>query len=67
MGKNIIGLSEKEYLAAMIVIQQIREEEAKEAQLLKAKEIIDKGIQMSIDLIGAEKTKTIVREKIKEI
>ena len=59
---NIERLNEEEFDVAMRAIQQLREERAKSAMVQQAKSIIEKGVTMSIELVGIEQTKSIIRE-----
>ena len=59
---NIERLDKEEFDVAMKAIQQLREERAKSAMTQQAKSIIEKGVAMSIELVGVEQTKSIIRE-----
>ena len=59
---NIERLNEEEFIVAMEAIKQLREERAKSAMVQQAKSIIEKGVTMSIELVGIEQTKSIMRE-----
>lgn len=64
---SIERLTEEEYQAAMKAVNKVREEKAKQAQASAAKRILDQGISMMIDLVGLAQTKTLLREKNREL
>lgn len=64
---NIERLTEEEYQAAMKAINEVREEKARKAQASAARKILDQGITMMIELVGIEQTKTLLREKNREL
>lgn len=64
---SIERLTEEEYQAAMKAVNEVREEKAKQAQVSAAKRILDQGISMMIDLVGLAQTKTLLREKNREL
>ena len=64
---SIERLTEEEYQAAMKAIDEIREEKARQAKESAAKKMLDEGTMMMIELIGVEQTKTLLREKAREL
>lgn len=64
---NIGNLTMEEFEAAQKAIQKVRDENARLAQISAAKSILDSGIAMMIDLVGEEVTKTLLREKNREL
>ena len=60
-------LTKEEYEMAIKLVQEIREENARLERIKQAKEILNAGILMMIDLVGIETTKTILREKNREL
>lgn len=60
-------LTKEEYEMAIKVVHEIREENARLERIKQAKEILNAGILMMIDLVGIETTKTILREKNREL
>ena len=64
---SIERLTKEEYQAAMKAINAVREEKAKQAQVDAARKILDQGISMMIDLVGLAQTKTLLREKNREL
>lgn len=64
---NVERLTKEEYDAATSAVQEIREKNARLAAVETAKSILDAGVLMMIDLVGIEETKTILREKNREL
>ena len=64
---SIERLTEEEFQAAMNAINEIREEKARQAKENAAKKMLDEGTMMMVELIGIEQTKTLLREKYKEL
>ena len=64
---SIERLTEEEFQAAMNAINEIREEKARQAKENAAKKMLDEGTMMMIELIGIEQTKTLLREKSREL
>ena len=64
---NIEKLTEEEFLAAMKAIEEIREEKARQAKENAAKKMLDEGTMMMIELIGVEQTRTLLREKWRDL
>ena len=60
-------LTKEELEVAIKAVQEIREENARLERIKQAKEILNAGISMMIDLVGIETTKTILREKNREL
>ena len=60
-------LTEEEYKMAIKAVQEIREKNARFEAIKQAKEILNAGILMMIDLVGIETAKTILREKTREL
>ena len=60
-------LTKEEYEMAIKVVHEIREDNARLERIKQAKEILNAGILMMIDLVGIETTKTILREKNREL
>ena len=60
-------LTKEEYEMAIKVVQEVREENARLEKIRQAKEILNAGILMMIDLVGIENTKAILREKTREL
>lgn len=56
-------LTEEEYKMAIKAVQEIREKNARLEAIKQAKEILNAGITMMIELVGIEATKTILREE----
>ena len=64
---SIERLTEEEFQAAMNAINEIREEKARQAKENAAKKMLDEGTMMMIELIGIEQTRTLLREKFREL
>ena len=64
---SIERLTEEEFQAAMNAINEIREEKARQAKENAAKKMLDEGTMMMVELIGIEQTKTLLREKCREL
>ena len=64
---SIEKLTEEEFQAAMNAINEIREEKARQAKENAAKKMLDEGTMMMVELIGIEQTKTLLREKCREL
>ena len=64
---SIERLTEEEFQAAMNAINEIREEKARQAKENAAKKMLDEGTMMMVELIGIEQTKTLLREKYREL
>ena len=64
---SIERLTEEEFQAAMNAINEIREEKARQAKENTAKKMLDESIAMMINLLGIEQTKTLLREKCKDL
>lgn len=60
-------LTKEELKVAIKAVQEIREENARLERIKQAKEILNAGVSMMIDLVGIETTKTILREKNREL
>lgn len=60
-------LTKEELEVAIKAVQEIREDNARLERLKQAKEILNTGILMMIDLVGIETTKAILREKNREL
>ena len=60
-------LTKEELQIAIKAVQELREENARLETIRQAKEILNAGILMMIDLVGIETTKTILREKNREL
>lgn len=60
-------LTKEEYEMAIKAVQEVREENARLEKIRQAKEILNAGILMMIDLVGIETTKTILRDKAREL
>ena len=60
-------LTKEELEIAIKAVQEIREDNARLERLKQAKEILNAGISMMIDLVGIENTKTILRDKAREL
>ena len=60
-------LTKEEYEMAIKAVQETREKNARLERIKQAKEILNAGILMMIDLVGIETTKTILREKNREL
>lgn len=64
---SIERLTEEEFQVAMNAINEIREEKARQAKENAAKKMLDEGTMMMVELIGVEQTKTLLREKCREL
>ena len=64
---SIERLTEEEYQAAIKAINEVREEKAKQAKENAAKKMLDESIAMMINLIGIEQTRTLLREKWRDL
>ena len=64
---NVDRLTKEEYEAAINAVQEVRKEKARLEMNRQAREILNAGILMMIDLVGLETTKTILREKNREL
>lgn len=60
-------LTKEKLEIAIKAVQEIREDNARLERLKQAKEILNTGILMMIDLVGIETTKAILREKNREL
>ena len=60
-------LTKEELKVAIEAVQEVREKNARLETIRQAKEILNAGISMMIDLVGIETTKTILREKNREL
>ena len=60
-------LTKEELKIAIQAVQELREKNAHLETIRQAKEILNAGIAMMIDLVGIETTKTILREKTREL
>ena len=64
---SIERLTEEEFQAAMNAINEIREEKARQAKENAAKKMLDENIAMMINLLGIEQTRTLLREKWRDL
>ena len=64
---SVERLTKEEYEMAMKAVQEVRKEKARLEMARQAKEILDAGVLMMIELVGLEQTKTILREKNREL
>ena len=60
-------LTKEEYEMAIKAVQETREKNARLERIKQAKEILNVGILMMIDLVGIETTTTILKEKTREL
>ena len=64
---TITNISQEEYLSCMELIEKMRAEKRRQEKIEEMKKVLSEVVYASINVIGSDETKRIIREINKEL